>query len=624
MDSTGYLIESGIAITIMILPWCFFMGATYPLAMAYLRPAEGESASTFSYLYLANVIGAAAGALGLSLFLVETLGFSKTSLLASCMNFFLAAAATTLAITRRLPYDLTTRPVTHPRNTTMSSSGESKGFSFPVLFLTGFTSMAMEVVWTRQFTPIIGTTVYAFALLLVTYLVGTAHGSFRYRNALAAGRVKSFQGITCFLAVTAYLPLLLNDPRVHPNMVLLIVSLFPFSVGLGYLLPLLIDKYSRSLPNRAGLAYAVNIAGCILGPLFAGYILLPTLGVKWSLVLLSLPYTFLFLCSGALRVSRNAKRWFALVLPMGTLIVAPFVLTYEEGSALEGRIIRRDYAATVTSGGKGRQKVLLVNGVGITGLTPSTKMMAHLPLAVLETKPESALIICFGMGTTYRSALSWPIQATAVELVPSVKRAFGFYFSDAAALLDSPRGKVVIDDGRRFLSRTNDQFDVITIDPPPPVESAGSSLLYSEEFYALARTHLKPEGTLQQWCPGGEDKILGAVTRAIRRSFPHVRVFHSLEGWGFHFLASNTPIVIASPEVIAGRMPASAKEDLLEWMPDMTVEQVLEECIKKEVSLKHLVDYSDGTTLTDDRPINEYFLLRRLTSSLGGTLRFVH
>jgi predicted membrane-bound spermidine synthase len=420
------------------------------------------------------------------------------------------------------------------------------------------------------------------------------------------------------------LPLLLNDPRVHPNLILLIVSLFPFSAGLGYLLPLLIDNYSRSLPNRAGVAYAVNITGCILGPLIAGYFLLPTLGVKWSLVLLSLPYTLLFLCSGALHVSRNARRWLALALPLGTVIVAPFALTYEEGSALEGRIVRRDYAATVISGGKGRQKELLVNGIGITGLTPATKMMAHLPLAALETKPESALIICFGMGTTYRSALSWPIQVTAVELVPSVKRAFGFYFSDADALLHSPRGKVLIDDGRRFLSRTKDQFDMITIDPPPPVESAGSSLLYSEEFYALIRTHLKPEGTLQQWCPGGEDKILGAVATAITRSFPHVRVFQSLEGWGFHFLASSTPIVIASPEVISGRMPASAKEDLLEWLPDLTVEQVLEKCIEKEVPLKRLVDYSDGSSLTDDRPVNEYFLLRRLTSALGGTLRFVH
>src|SRR5208283_137688 len=134
-------------------------------------------------------------------------------------------------------------------------------------------------------------------------------------------------------------------------------------------------------------------------------------------------------------------------------------------------------------------KKLLVNGIGMTVLTPITKFMIHLPLAYHEGKPESALIICFGMGTSYRSALSWDIDTTAVELVPSVTKAFGFYHTNAAQILANPKGHVVIDDGRRFLRRTREKFDVIVIDPPPPVETAGSSLLFSAEFYALAKQH---------------------------------------------------------------------------------------------------------------------------------------
>ena len=42
---------------------------------------------------------------------------------------------------------------------------------------------------------------------------------------------------------------------------------------------------------------------------------------------------------------------------------------------------------------------------------------------------------------------------------------------------------MVIDDGRRFLRRSETKFDLITINPPPQVEAAGSSLLYSREFY---------------------------------------------------------------------------------------------------------------------------------------------
>jgi spermidine synthase len=92
----------------------------------------------------------------------------------------------------------------------------------------------------------------------------------------------------------------------------------------------------------------------------------------------------------------------------------------------------------------------------MTLLVPATKFMAHLPLALHQGKPNSVLIICFGMGTTYRSALSWNIETTAVELIPSVKEAFGFYHADALQVLKNPKGQIVIDDGRRFLNRTRE------------------------------------------------------------------------------------------------------------------------------------------------------------------------
>ena len=109
------------------------------------------------------------------------------------------------------------------------------------------------------------------------------------------------------------------------------------------------------------------------------------------------------------------------------------------------------------------------------------------------------------------------------------------------------------------------KFDVIVIDPPPPVEAAGSSLLYSREFYALARQHLKPDGILQIWFPGGETVTAQAVVRSIQESFPYVRCFHSVEGWGMHLLASMEPIEILDAEQLAARMPGNAKKDLLEW-----------------------------------------------------------
>jgi spermidine synthase len=129
------------------------------------------------------------------------------------------------------------------------------------------------------------------------------------------------------------------------------------------------------------------------------------------------------------------------------------------------------------------------------------------------------------MGTTFRSALSWNIDTTAVELVPSVTKAFGFYHADAARCINDPNGHIIIDDGRRYLKRTAKKFDVIVVDPPPPVQAAGSSLLFSKEFYALAKQHLNPGGILQMWYPGGQNRRRQAVFRSIYESFPYVRCF---------------------------------------------------------------------------------------------------
>jgi hypothetical protein len=279
------------------------------------------------------------------------------------------------------------------------------------------------------------------------------------------------------------------------------------------------------------------------------------------------------------------------------------------------REVRRDSTATVTAIGATRlEKQLLVNGIGMTGLTPITKMIAHLPLAFMSRQPKSALVICFGMGTTHRSALSWGISSTAVELVPSVVSVFPFFHADADQLLRSPLSKIVIDDGRFYMERSSQQYDVIAIDPPPPVEAAGSSLLYSKQFYSIAKLHLAPDGILQQWFPMGshDPAIIAAVAKSLHESFPYVRVFRSIEGWGYHFLASKSPLPSPSAALLASRLPPAAVRDLLEWGPASTAEQQFAGVLNQELSLDGLIALDPGVpALQDDRPVNEYFVLRR-------------
>jgi len=278
------------------------------------------------------------------------------------------------------------------------------------------------------------------------------------------------------------------------------------------------------------------------------------------------------------------------------------------------REVRRDSTATVVATGSSREgKRLLVNGVGITNLTPITKMMVHLPNAFLPRPPQTGLVICFGMGTTHLSMLSWGIHSTAVELVPSVPGLVTFFHPKAAPWMNSPLSHVVIDDGRFYLERSSEIYDVITIDPPPPVEAAGSSLLYSKEFYSTARKHLSPDGILQQWIPRGDSVVLASVTRALTESFRYVRAFHSLEGWGIHFLASMTPIPNLSASQLAKKLPPDAARDLMEWGPASSAQEQFEMVLSKEVSPDALIrEAPNAPALQDDSPVNEYFALRRL------------
>ena len=468
--------------------------------------------------------------------LIELFGFFVTLAIAAACNFSIAAAA--FFIGKR------TGPATGIVGDNAIDSHKAIGTGggrsiLAILFVTGFATMCMEIIWTRNFTVVLKTVVYSYASLLTTYLAASWIGSYLYRRHLAASKVFSQPFLLSAVAAFSLLPLVLNDPRIpRGGMIMVLASICPLCGALGYLTPQLIDRYSRGDPTAAGRAYAVNTLGCILGPLFACYFFLPVLGVKFSLLLLSA----LLLCCFLLYSGRNVlgeKRALAFSVLTVALMLVGYLFndTYEEKflHADARSVMRRDYAATVTSVGSGRDRDILVNGIGMTELSPITQFMAHLPLAFCQQTPTSALDICFGMGTTFRSLVSWGISATAVELVPGVPAAFGYYWDDADRVMRAPGAKVVIDDGRRFLLRTNKTFDVITIDPPPPVEAAGSSLLYSVEFYTIAKRRLKEGGILQQWVYGSDAQLIEAIARSISVSFPYVKVFRPIEGTGIPF-----------------------------------------------------------------------------------------
>ncbi|MEO5361290.1 MAG: fused MFS/spermidine synthase [Nitrospirota bacterium] len=618
MDSARYLVLSTLVIIASILPLCILMGFTFPFMMSFVKNLDKSNKTGFSFLYLANVIGAMSGTIITALVLVELLGLRRTWTVAAYVNFLIAAISVVIGI--MYPYRKThlgdnvrdvDRDAVH--DTTVSS-----GQALLLLFSTGLTSMSLEVVWIRAFTPAFGTSIYTFAAILAVYLFATSAGSLLYRRHLSGDRVYDTYKLIKLLGISVFLPIVLSDWRLRSFDIvfqaLVLLSIMPFCALLGYLTPKLIDLYSEGRPSGAGYAYSINIIGCIAGPVLASYVFLQYFGIKLSMVAMALPYVVFFISY----LVKTPVMAYGSAAVTGVLLIVSIFISYDHEMYYNknNNLVVRDYTATVVALGKGMDKRLFVNGIGITHLTPITKHMAHIPMMLLDkpisqSPPVSALIICFGMGTTHRSMLTWNVKSTAVELIPSVKAVFPYFYDDAHAILENPNGRIVIDDGRRFLNRTKEMYDVITIDPPPPVEAAGSSLLYSEDFYNAIKSRLREGGIFQQWVPVAELKTQQAIVRSIVNSFPYVKAYTGIEGWGVHFFASMTPIKIPQIKEIEVKMPELAKQDLLEWSGSKDFTQFMSKFLLTELTIKQLLNNNTHILISDDKPYNEYYFLRR-------------
>lgn len=375
--SPSFYIASAAWVGLVMLPFCTCMGATFPVAMAGIRSGfRVKSSTSFSYLYLANVLGAMAGVIGSAFLFIEILGFFKTLLVAAALNAGVAATAFVLAFVRRESSgDFVMCPSSATNVTVWDVKDSGTRIIVPLLlFISGLASLGMEVVWIRQFIPIVGPVVYSFATILLVYLAATAFGARVYRIWLKSKIAKAehfASGVATVLAAgCALLPLLTTDPRVSAHVnggVLILLGVGPFCAAAGFMTPMLVDWLSQGNPNRAGKAYAVNAMGCILGPLLAAFVLLPALGERWTLLVLALP----FFGFGVWRLTIDAADTFGLILRAAlaaVLVVSVLLITLTrdyETFFPEARMLR-DHTATSIAKGQGMGRMLLVNGVGST------------------------------------------------------------------------------------------------------------------------------------------------------------------------------------------------------------------------------------------------------------------
>jgi spermidine synthase len=183
-------------------------------------------------------------------------------------------------------------------------------------------------------------------------------------------------------------------------------------------------------------------------------------------------------------------------------------------------------------------------------------------------------------------------------------------------VLANPNGRVIIADGRNHLELTNRRYDIIVTDPPPPLESSGASVISSLEYYQAGRAHLKPGGVMMQWLPWGEtvDEYRAHI-RSFAAVFPNVKILFGSAGYGSYLLGSEAPIELRPDAIreVLGR--PGILEDISSAFdsPAHTVDEWIAKIDELSwISGADVVTFAGaGPMVTDDRPINEYFYLRR-------------
>lgn len=489
---------------VLLLPATMAMGATLP-AMEQALARLGGIGAPLPLLYAGNTLGAVAGVLGAAFVLIPAWGLTATVVLCAGLNLLCAGLAL-----RTLP---------EAPGTALAPSTDRAVGLLRKLVATGLLGIGYEVVVVRVLSQVAENTVYTFALLLAVYLVGTTLGAAIYARRLVhraeepalQDRLLGALGGACLLGIFAmqhavglkawFAGLLgsgMGAALAGEALLALLAFVLP-TMAMGALFSQLASA-AKSAGTDFGRALGVNTLGAAFAPLLFGVMLVPALGTAPTLLSIAAGYLAL-----ASRQAWKQKAFWglaaalvvtAVLVPSLVIVDVPpggRVLQYAEGAMAAVSIVE-------DAGGTARLHIDNRQQEGSSATLYSDARQALLPL-LLHPAPRRALFLGLGTGVTARAAVWDPaLSVEAVELLPEVIAASG-YFADAAGVeREHPRLKILSADARRFVKASRERFDLIVSDNFHPARS-GSGSLYTVEHFRAVRARLAPGGVFCQWLP---------------------------------------------------------------------------------------------------------------------------
>ncbi len=566
------------------------MGATLPILSKWAVQQENTLGVTIGRLYALNTFGAVVGTALSGFFLLPLLGVNKTLAIAVAVNLLVGLSI--FLLIRRAP-----APQTFQRSSSFSKKDQDqperaalpplpKGVIWSVVLgisLSGFISMIYEVAWSRTLSLLVDSSVYGFTIMLTTFLVGIALGSYVFSRKVDAIRYQGFVwawlqigiGVFAFLSLLLFQELpywylllyrsvgqsinwLLTGKFILAFFIMLAPTLF-----MGAIFPLTIKIYASSLnqvSRLVGNIYTINTFGCILGSFAGGFFLIPLLGIR-NTILLGIGLNLL-LGLYLLLISptpRPGLKWvYGPVVLLVTGMILWFPPTWKAPLMVSGVYIyaqhfdktsrqelmkmynpendpllfyKEGHTCTISVHKSRRTDAVYMKSNGKVeassrGDMPTQVLVGQIPL-LLAPRMDEVLVVGMGSGVTVGSVTPFPVKKiTLVELEKAVIEGSRFFDQVNNQPLKDPRLVLQIADARNYLLVTPDRYDVIISEPSNPW-MAGVANVFTREFFRLGYDKLKPEGVFCQWLQLYKisPESFKTVLTTFHRVFPYVYVF---------------------------------------------------------------------------------------------------
>ena len=589
----------------LLLPATTALGVTLPMIAEYFfksndDPRSGSAtnsqdaaAARLSFAYALNTAGALAGVLLATFCLLIFVGVEKSSYLAAGISIACGLVAIGLSKSVLRSSSNRTQPAKREWSEFKSSLLTDEfgidsdqltiGFHLTLIsFISGFCTLALQVLYTRMFSLVFHNSTYTFGIVVAVFLASlsiaaalAARLQVRFNCRKLIGHTAIGGAILIAASVIQFVWLTELKYFSYGNSFtsymggaigLVTVIVAPGIICLGMTLPLVwamagndgksrnggsIEKLNDRAGHAVGRLTAVNTLAAAAGALIASFVLLPTLGLWPSFVLVGGVYLMTgFWLLGVTNSTKENSAKSALLLGLIFATVSVFAVNSPIDSEYDQikygeKLIKRWNSAygwidvvqrEKTGAFKIRQN--LHYRFGTTGNNAREYRQAHIPL-LLHPQPTDVLFVGLGTGLTAGGAV--PHQdvekIVAVELIPEVIEAVRLLADYNYSVVDHPKVEVFIDDARHHLLSNERNYDVIVSDLFVPWESE-TGYLYTVEHFQTAGKRLKQGGLFCQWLPLYQigNREFKLIANSFANAFSNTTIW-----WGQ--LDSNSPVI---------------------------------------------------------------------------------